>query len=266
MLVTAKFVYIHQPKTGGTFVSAMLRRLHEARGGTATTVWIDPDRPAPLPAVAADDVLTVMLPTRHQHGARRNIPAAYRDRPILATVRNPYDRYVSQYEFAWWRRYPEMFGPVADVKRGYPNYPDLTFDEFLRITNEISVPFRSANHPAETPGFHTQQFVESFFSDPEAAYPRLLEESFTTPWCADELRGIWFVDQTHLNDQLADRLSAWGYAPSDTQAVREAPHIWPPEGGRAADHGWQPYYTPQSMAFVRHKERWLFEWFPHWQV
>ena len=37
MLVTERFTYIHQPKTGGTFVAAMLGRIHEANGGSVRT-------------------------------------------------------------------------------------------------------------------------------------------------------------------------------------------------------------------------------------
>ena len=32
MLLTDKFVYIHNPKTGGTFVREMLRRIHNGQG------------------------------------------------------------------------------------------------------------------------------------------------------------------------------------------------------------------------------------------
>lgn len=266
MLVTQKFVYIHQPKTGGTFVSALLTRLHEARGGTATTIWVDPARPAELPPLASNDVLTVMLTTRKQHGARRDIPAIYRDRPILATVRNPYDRYVSQYEFAWWRRHAELFGPVADVTRRYPSYPDLTFEQFVYLTNEMALPYRSANHPADTPGRHTQEFVKLFFRHPDAAYPRLLDATFTATVPDDELQGIRFVDQTRLNDELAELLTEWGYPASEVRAVRDAEPIWPPGSGRDPGSAWEPHYTPELKTFVRHKERWLFEWFPRWQA
>ena len=32
MFITPDFAYLHEPKTGGTFVAAMLTRIHEARG------------------------------------------------------------------------------------------------------------------------------------------------------------------------------------------------------------------------------------------
>jgi hypothetical protein len=152
------------------------------------------------------------------------------------------------------------------VTRRYPTYPDLTFEQFVYLTNETSLPYRSANHPADTPGRHTQEFVKFFFRDPDAAYPRLLDATFTATVPDDELQGIRFVDQARLNDELAELLTEWGYPASEVRAVRDAEHIWPPESRRAPGSAWEPYYTPELKAFVRHKERWLFEWFPRWQT
>ena len=47
MLVTDMFVYIHHPKTGGTFVTTMLMRAHEARGDVVQTAYA-PAEPAPM--------------------------------------------------------------------------------------------------------------------------------------------------------------------------------------------------------------------------
>lgn len=262
MLLTDQFTYIHQPKTGGTFVAATLVGLHEARGDIVVTVTADPSRPDEIPAPAPGQVVRLMHPTRHQHGTRRDIPPAARHRPVLATVRNPFDRYVSQFEFAWWRVYPEMFGPVDRVRASYPTYPDLTFADFVALTNAVSVHYRHASHPDGTPGFHTQQFVEYFCEEPEAVLPRLSDAAAADALRAEVHRGIRFLRQDRLNDQLADVLAEVGYGTGEVDAVRRAAPIWPPEGGRPADSAWEPYYTDDLRTFVRRKERWLFEWFP----
>ena len=262
MLVTETFIYLHQPKTGGTFVTALLTQLLEARGARVETVEIDPSDRSALPAVPPGGALNLMFSGRHQHGGRQHIPPPLADRPILATIRNPYDRYVSQYEFAWWRKAPAMFGPIEDVRQRHPSYPDLTFAEFVHLTNDVSVRYRAPSHPDGTPGFHTQQFVEYFFPEPEAAYPRLADSAFSHGVFDRELRGVRFIDQARLNDELAEALLAMGYGAADAQIVRRADRIWPPEGGRAAGSAWAPYYTAELEAFVRRQERWLFEWFP----
>ena len=266
MLLTDTFTFIHQPKTGGTFVTAMLTRLHEARGDRVLTVWFDPLNPTPLPEVTPGTVVKLMLTTRNQHGRRADIPVGHVNKPVLTGVRTPYDRYVSQFEFAWWRRYPEMFGPIETVRRRFPTYPDLTFAEFVELTNDVSVSYRSTRHPDETPGFHTQQFVEYFFREPDATWPRLEESHEASALAAEAHDGIRFLDQQHLNRDLASFLDDIGYRADEVATVLDAHRIWPPEGGRSADARWEPYYTPELKALVRHKERWLFTWFPHFDV
>jgi hypothetical protein len=69
MIVTDRMVFLHLHKSGGTFVNEMLLRCV---------------RPAA--------VLGYHLPYRE-------LPAEYRDRPVVGTVRNPWAYYVSWYHF-----------------------------------------------------------------------------------------------------------------------------------------------------------------------
>ncbi len=261
MFVTSQFVFLHQPKTGGTFVSAILARLHEAIGDRVTTVHLEPGQDVPAPA--AGSAFKLMIAGHHQHGRRADLPASLRELRPVATVRNPYDRYASQFEFAWWRRYPEMFGPVERTRQSYPRFPDLTFDEFVRLTNAVSVP---ACAPAADPvGFHTYQFIESFAQHPDAAWTALCDGTDPGRWAADTAR-VAFLDQSHLNRDLHAFLLGLGYARGDVAFVEHADRIWPPEGGRSADQDWRGYYSPEMKAFVRQRERLLFDRFPQFDV
>ena len=264
MFVTNQFVFLHQPKTGGTFVSAILARLHQARGDRVETVFLEPGQ-APTPAAPPDGcVWRVMIAGRHQHGRRADIPEALRSRTLVATVRNPYDRYPSQYEFAWWRTLPEMFGAVADVRQRYPKYPDLTFEEFVRLTNAASVP-ACPGRPGPTVGFHTHQFVEAFAKDPDRAWRAVCEGAGVARLAADT-DGIIFLDQTSLNAELQAFLLDMGYTAKEVAFIRDADRIWPPEGGRTADQDWTRYYSPDLKAYIRQQERALFERFPQFDV
>jgi hypothetical protein len=265
MFVTETFVYLHLPKTGGTFVASTLGAIHAARGDEVQTIWVDPANPPALPPVKSGRALRVMLTTRDQHGTRRDIPPLYADRPILATIRNPYERYVSQYEFAWWRHQPDLFGPVDEVRRHYPHFPDLSFDDYLRLANSVRLPFRHLAPAEGAPGMHTQQFLEYFFRDPVPAFERLLEGTLTMEDVNRELAGLRLLDQGRLNDDLAAVLEELGYAPAEVERVRSAPRVWPPEGGRPPASPWEPYYTEETKAFVARKERWLFDWIPQFR-
>ncbi len=264
MFVTSRFVFLHQPKTGGTFVTAVLSRLHEAQGDRVETVYLDPDRLTEAPAPQPGRAFKVMIGPRHQHGRRADIPTTYAGLPVVATIRNPYDRYASQYEFGWWRRAPDMFGPVAELSRQYPRYPDLTFEEFVRLTNAVSVP-ACPGRGDDRPGFHTYQFLESFARDPDGAWRRLCDGAPGAAWDAGT-EDMAFLDQSRLNDALYAWLLRMGYPRTAVAFVRQADRILPPEGGRTAEQHWTRYYDPALKAFVRHRERLLFDRFPQFDV
>ena len=157
-----------------------------------------------------------------------------------------------------------MFGPVDEVRKRHPRYPEITFAEFVHLTNDVSVPYQSGRHPDDTPGFHCQQFVEYFFPDPDSAYPRLNDDRYAAAVWSNELGPLRFVSQDNLNAELAGFLQTMGYDAADADTVRAANRIWPPEGGRDPETSWRQDHSDELMAFVRHKERRLFEWFPGW--
>jgi hypothetical protein len=71
MIVTDKFVFIHLPRSGGTFVSELIRKF---------------------------------FPSAHEigyHLPRTLLPKEYSHLPVLGAVRNPWDFYVSWYHHVW---------------------------------------------------------------------------------------------------------------------------------------------------------------------
>lgn len=121
MIFTDRFVYVHQPKTGGTFVTAVLFRLHELRW----TRWTHLRSAFRVNLVHRNKYGTLVY-NNHKHGGRGAIPPEQRHKPVLATVRNPYDLYVSQYEFGWWKR--------REYRRFFA--PDTSFADYVRIAGD----------------------------------------------------------------------------------------------------------------------------------
>jgi Sulfotransferase domain len=71
MLVTDRFVFLHIPKTGGTFIQTILRdHLPFTPHGLST------------------------------HAPHRDLPAEWQRLPVVCVVRNPWDWYVSWYHWA----------------------------------------------------------------------------------------------------------------------------------------------------------------------
>jgi hypothetical protein len=71
MVATDKFVFVHLPRTGGTFLTTLIQRF---------------------------------FPSARQighHLPRQFVPETYSHLPLLGTVRNPWDFYVSLYHYVW---------------------------------------------------------------------------------------------------------------------------------------------------------------------
>jgi hypothetical protein len=71
MIITDKFVFVHLPRSGGTFVSEVIRKF---------------------------------FPSAHEighHLPREFLPREYSRLPVLGTIRNPWEFYVSLYHYVW---------------------------------------------------------------------------------------------------------------------------------------------------------------------
>lgn len=71
MIVTDKFVFVHLPRSGGTFVTGLIKKF---------------------------------FPSAHEighHLPRELLPREYSHLPVLGTVRNPWEFYVSLYHYVW---------------------------------------------------------------------------------------------------------------------------------------------------------------------
>jgi hypothetical protein len=129
MVITDDFVYLHMPKTGGTFVEAALNRLYSPPRGLRGRVGLARRRAVYIDTSRKRD--RRKIGGRDQHQTLRELPAEYRDRPVAFTVRNPFDHWVSYYEFGWWRTNPGDTFNELRIRERYPHYPEISFDEYL---------------------------------------------------------------------------------------------------------------------------------------
>ncbi len=207
MVLTDDFVYVHLPKSAGTFVTHVLRRVYGDRA-------IDVDK----------------------HGTCSDIPATHRGRPVFSTVRNPYERYVSQYRFGWWRLHPESFCGEAAMREMFPHYPDLSFADYLELSNSLfpgcfqGRPTGFVNQrfsPERRLGWHTEQFVRFFFRRPQEVYAAIDESRLESGRYREDLLDVRFLHVEQINRELHDFLVDRGHPPSDVAFVLEAERVLP---------------------------------------
>lgn len=259
MILTDRFVAVHEPKTGGTFVASALFRLFGAEWNLRNK----------LASAFGRDVVVrgkygTFVFTSNKHGGCNEIPASYRGRPILASVRNPYDLYVSQFEFGWWKRreFLSWYRRVPDFEQRFPRFPNLSFPEYMELTDAA---FRTFPNPRGL-GLYTEQFVKFYFREPEAAYARIDDAYISSEAYRRDLHDLRFVRTDRLNLDLYEFLIGMGIEPRDAEFIRGLGRILPQGKGRAAGGRWEAYYTPELKRSVRERDRLVFTIFPHFDV
>jgi hypothetical protein len=256
MIITDKFVFIHQPKTGGTFVTEVLKRIHAARAGRALLPLPENWRLRRAGFIYAKS-------NNAKHARCDDIPEPHRSKPIVACVRNPYSRYISQYNFLWWARNRKV--DVEKMRKRFPQFPKFTFEEYLDYVFQM-MPVKNTQFPPERAlGMQTWQFLRQFCRKPRQVFPAIDENYLAARRWERDLYPVRFLHTDSLNQELHDFLISVGYEPAEVQFVLTEGKILPP-GGLRSDRPWQSYYTPELKQVVRTRERLLFDIFPEFDV
>ncbi len=263
MVITDKFVYIHNPKTGGTFVTTAISRVYDM-----------PVRPSlwqRLRVRLAGKPAYLNLRDGLKHGSCEQIPPEHQQKPILSTIRNPFDCLVSNYEFRHWRRHAEEFlestGDSEGTKRRYPHFPDLSFAEYCAVL--YSSPPSIANQQVlsgESVGPHTHDFIQRFFRSPARVVSTLSAEYLASNRHREDMYPVQFLHTENLRQELHDFLARLGFAPEKIGFILHAEKVFPKHSGERQGRPWAEYYTPELKALVRDRERFLFKLFPEFDA
>ena len=293
MLLGERFTYIHEPKTGGTFVSHVLSQLHGGLVDIRASRLRAPALRLALPSLAfhperlratrhaANGALAAYGPMYNwnDHGTCSEIPIGHRSRTILATVRNPLETYVSMFLFGWWKR-PEYIADyertVPDFRARYRDFPDVSFRQYIELLHAGCSLARTRDPDDATGiGYLTERFVRFYFRlprrlavrpDPERVLTAV-EESVESDRVRDQMFDVHFIRTSNLNADLADFLHGVGYRAEDLAFVKNLERIVPTGGARTEvverpGRDWREWYTPELYELVRKRERLIFWLFP----
>lgn len=255
MILTRKFVYVHLPKTGGTFVTSVLERL------------LKPPKPRTPWGRLLRRVRGRVYRDTNKHGTCSEIPPSHRGLPVVSTIRNPFDRYVSQYEFAWWKEQTREWIDRRGLRERFPRFPDLTFPEFVDAASSCFHQMKDSPLRGEDAlGFHSEQFVRYFFRDPKGAWPRIDEAYIRERRFEADMHPVRFLRQESLNGDLHRFLLEVGFPEEEVAFVPDEGRILPEGGKPRKVRDWRGYYTPELRALVRRRERLLFALFPEYDA
>jgi len=206
-----------------------------------------------------------------KHGTCHDVPPPYDHKPVLSTLRNPYDWYVSQYEFAWWKRtfmYPpdEQPTPVGyaieqalpQFQADHPEFPDVSFADFVQLCDRASL-----TYDAEAKfGIYSHGFIQYFYHNAVQVAAQMDHNYIRSGKHQADRFDVKFLRTHHLNQELYDYLLAMGYAEKDIAFIHNMGKVLPMGRGREEHQVWQQYYTPELKTFIREREWPLFEMFP----
>jgi hypothetical protein len=169
MIICDDFTVLNFPKTGSTFVRAMLKSIYERRikKNRLTTIFFKSK-------LKHEPFIELMLPNfqspslrnrerKGQHGAYCQIPKEHLHKPILTVARSPYDLFMSSYNVKWW----SWFYPAEKMQlmELFPGFPDLSLHEYIQLS-ELAVERRKDTDI----GLLTVQFIRMYFRDPENVF------------------------------------------------------------------------------------------------
>ena len=176
MIATKDFVFIHAPKTGGTFITEALKKIY----------------PNDLKDIA------------DKHAYAKDIPNEYRDLPRLLSLRDPLKWYESHYLYGWWRRYPETFPGFKDI-----DVENLGFFDFIKLWNKYWAKnvkeFENEDLRFGKLSFVTLLYI---FDNPEPILKDVLQNGSENFWQRHKLpKNLTIVKTSDLNRSLFNFLS-----------------------------------------------------------
>lgn len=166
MILTPDFVFLNNPRTGSTFARKAIKTVY-ALPADLRASW--------APAAAEESAQELLLPInrgkgrvgRDHHGTYSQIPETHRHLPVASAVRNPFSLLVSIYELRLWMTSPL---PSEVVLRELPSFPNLTFEEFLRLQHISAVHRWELPTDAHGVGPLSAHFLQMFAFSPVAAF------------------------------------------------------------------------------------------------
>lgn len=260
MLYTDSFVFVHMPKTGGTFVTHSIFEIYGA------------DYPSFLHwnsrfrwharfhrgVLARSKKYGGLIHGKRKHSGRAEIDDGHREKPVLGIVRNPFDWFVSGYDFRWWTR-PEreaQYRARVDLDREFPSFPDISFAEYLDLTVKAG--------RDDGLGSLARALIAKYCREPKAL---LADPTSATPdRLAAEFEDVHFLRNERLSDELHAYLLGSGYEAEDVEFLKEKERVVPDGPGKRKSRDWREYYTPELFEGVRKSEGLFLELFPEYDL
>lgn len=196
---------------------------------------------------------------------------------MLSAIRNPYDWYVSQYEFSWWKNifdyYPESHPTPAgwaiekaipQFEKSHPHFPEITFAAFLQLCEQAAAVFEPDRGPGV--GLYTHSVIRYYYRNPARVLSGLAEGDSSVLRKKSLRFDVTFIRTDRLQSDLTEFLLSKGYRAQEVAFIAELGRILPMDRGRSEGQRWEDYYTPELKHSIRQRDWPVFQLFPGFDV
>jgi hypothetical protein len=259
MIIAPDFVLVHLSKTGGTFAAQTLREIlcPSAFGRKLHRLKNHYRLPLPLVRYRYDEA--------DQHGLCNDIPKNARGKTIVSCIRNPFDLYVSEYTFNWWKKYPDRwFHDLPLFEKAYPDWQNLSFEEFISVSNRhaswvqrtlVKVP------RAEKLGWYSHKFVYYYCCDHDYVFAAMPDFDVFLQRVKETMYPVHFIHTERLNQELFEFLLSKGYPKEQIEFIPAKKKV----NTSRNDYNWRKWYNDRLRQEIEEKDALIFRLFPEFQ-
>jgi hypothetical protein len=137
MLITSDFIFVHIPKTGGTFINEIVQRLYKPKRFSRVYRWMTKwglwHRSCKL-IISELKYPNLDDYPRGVHCGLRHIPKT--TKPIMHVKRNPEDFYKSLFFYGHYKKVPHLTQEILDNE--FEDFPNLKPDELFKYYHLLS--------------------------------------------------------------------------------------------------------------------------------
>jgi hypothetical protein len=259
MIIAPDFIFVHLSKTGGTFAAEALRKMlcPSALGRKIHRLKTHHGVRLPLFRYGYDE--------GEQHGLCNDIPSKDRGKTIISCIRNPFALYVSEYTFNWWKKFPERwFHDSAAVERAHPNWRELSFEEFVSLSNQHAwwVQRTLVKHPnAKNVGWYSHKFIYYYCRDHDFVFEAADDGDLLLQRVRESMYPIHFIHTERLNQELFEFLLSKGYPKKSIEFIPSKRKI----NSSRKDYNWRKWYPNGLRQEIEQRDALIFRLFPEFQ-
>lgn len=267
MIITKDFVFIHMPKTGGTFVHGVFKNVIADYKKDHPIQWYLNRIGFRMNVVKPiyqkfSDVAYYEYPgndVKGQHAGISYIPKEFQKLPIISVKRNPIKKFISTYYFRWWERFPIL--PLSQLTQIFPHYPDITIEEYFELSYIHVMKHFFMKDYREDIGLLSWQFIRMYSSDPLYVYKNVTKANY------NEMKESYFKEVRFFEmDQLASELEEYLKTTSFSKYsnfFKTEERIYPP-GSNPKKRS--ESLSPELINTIKSKEWFLYKFFPEYNL